>query len=117
MYHLPTTLYLRLHPTLGRAMQLVFLGLMGLSICRSPTREVPTLNLKPLIITMIKGMAIMTEVTVVDGVGTLTPVGEVEAEAEVTTINASLWIQVGLVLGIEVAGMDHPEDEEVGLEL
>ena len=97
-------------------MQLVFLGLMGPSIRNSPTHQAPTLILKSPIIAMIQGMATMTEVPAADGAGTVTAMGEVEVEAGVTMINASLWIQAGPGLGIEVAGMDRREDEEVGIE-
>jgi hypothetical protein len=62
---------------------------------------------------MIKG----DTMTAADGVGTMTIAAEVEAEVEagITMITASLWIRVGLDLGIEEAGMDHQESEEVGL--
>jgi len=68
---------------------------------------------------MIRDMAIMTEVTTADAVGTMTTVGEVEAEVGVTTITANLWIRAGLVLEVEVTGTDHrgAELEEVGLKL
>jgi hypothetical protein len=67
---------------------------------------------------MIKDMAIMIELTTADAVGTMTIVGEVEAEVGVTTINTNLWIRAGLVLEVEVTGTDHlgAELEEVGLE-
>jgi hypothetical protein len=69
---------------------------------------------------MIKDVATMIEVGGVDEVGTVTAAAEAEAEVEkgTTTISASLWMQVGLLPGVEVVGMDRREGaEEVGLEL
>jgi hypothetical protein len=56
------------------------------SICSTHKAHILSLNL--LSIAMTKDAGVMTEVTAVDGVG-VTTAAEVEAEAEVTMINAS----------------------------
>src|ERR1700691_6741267 len=120
IYHLLTILCLQVHLSLGKAMQLVILGLTDPSICSSLTRRAPTLTLRRLTIAMIKDVATMIEVGGVDEVGPVTAAAEAEAEVEkgTTTISASLWMQVGLLPGVEVVGMDRREGaDEVGLKL
>jgi hypothetical protein len=86
---------------------------MDLHTCSSPTNQAPILRC-PTIVT-IKGVDAMTTA---GGIGTMTAAAEVEAEVEagITMITASLWIRVGIDLGIEEVGMDHREGKGVGLE-